>query len=129
MSSDETVFNTDLFSLNAPELAQQVAEYPVGFRGLDNVRIPYNVAKKLVKRDGHSQLGNLLDEWEHMTMKSINDVKKWNPHYDFIEGLMTANSSYNVFISRFKHFSEELEKNKAQINRVYYGYVTPLGGI
>lgn len=127
MSRDDTHFDTDLFVLNDPDLAKQIKEYPVGFSGLGNVRIPYNVAHGLVNKNRGSQLRNLLNKWVDATMTPIKDYKKWNPHFPWIEGFITANSDYRTFIKRLKYFIEQLEKNKNEINRVYYGYVNDIG--
>lgn len=128
MNNDDTAFNTDLFVLIDPQLAQQVADFPIGFKGLNNVRITRNAAKKLVDKSKSSEIRSLLYHWQDLQMTPIKDVKKWNPHYARIEQKITENSDYRVFIKRFKYYINELEDNQAQINRVYYKDLKDSGG-
>lgn len=89
-------FDTSLFKANDPELARKIENLPIGFDGMDEVRISWIDAKALLK-DG-SRYWKQLSAFIHMCANGRENV----PYYRFLQEMAIENGDFRHFISILK---------------------------
>lgn len=121
MFTDENVFDCSMFAENVDNdvlegVANQCDE--IGFRGLSNVRLPYNMAISFSQGRGalYKQLYSFA-----MNTALAKKTKFASEHIRMIEETLTATSNFYTFYSRLKYVVNVFAKNPGFVNKAVYG--------
>lgn len=119
-------FDTSMFARNDEQLAYNVSDLcdTVGFKGLNNVRLPYLQAKAFVNR--HGVVYSNIEQWQFSIAAAKHD-RRLNAHIDYIQEYMTMRKSINSFLARIKHINDLMRINNNQVARVAYELLKEMG--
>lgn len=97
-------FDTSLFANNDPQLASRIENLPIGFEGMESVKISWIDAKALIK-DGSEYWKNL-----YMFVEMCTHGRENVPYYRFLQQMACDKGDFRSF-----------NKLLRMINHFYYG--------
>ncbi|MCO6560244.1 MAG: hypothetical protein J6574_03950 [Gilliamella sp.] len=120
---DSTKFDTSLFMHNDAELAMKVNKMKIGFRGMNNVKIPYAMAKSFVDPTKHSALRANLSEFLQWTFVNVKDGKDWwrrKQVLPVLEEYLTEAGNAQSFLWKLKRANSVLRNNGGDVVAFVY---------
>ena len=114
-------FNTILFAMNDYELANKIENLPIGFDGMENVRISWIDAKALLK-DGSSYWKNL-----YLFVDMCTNGRENIPYYRFLQEMATETGDFRYFMMILRLANDfYYGKGYDSVKVVYYATVDAL---